>query len=160
MNKTVKDLVVGKEYIFIEANPKKDKDLNIVRATLKENKECERGWFPVFVERETQGEIFIMFNHEEAEKPLDDLLVIHVNSNYDKPEVNDKLEKLFGTWREPIGYVICDAESIDETITEYSNFLIKSLAKYEEKIREMTEDFSNKRKIYAEQIKWLNIIKF
>ena len=160
MKKTVKELEVGKEYIFIEANPKKNKDLNIVRATLKENKEGERGWFPVFVEKDTQGEIFIMFNHEEAEKPLDGLLVIHVNSNYDKPEVKEPLEKLFGTWREPIGYVICDSESIDETITEYSNFLIKSLAKYEEKIREMTEDFSNKRKIYAEQIKWLNIIKF
>ena len=160
MKKTVKDLLVGKEYIFIEANPDKEKDLNIVRATLKENKETERGWFPVFIEKDTQGEIFMMFNPEEAEKPLDDLLVIHVNSNYDKPEVNEKLEKLFGTWAKPIGYVICDAESIDETITEYSNFLIKSLARFEERIREMTEVFNNRKANYMGQIKWLNIIKF
>lgn len=160
MNKIVKDLLVGKEYIFIEANPDKEKDLNIVRATLKENKESERGWFPVFIEKYTQGEIFIMLNHKEAEKPLDELLVIHVNSNYDKPEVNEKLEKLFGTWAKPIGYFICDAESIDETITEYSNFLIKSLAKYEERIREMMENFNNKIINYTEQIKWLNTTKF
>ena len=160
MKKTVKDLLVGKEYIFIEANPDKEKDLNIVRATLKENKETERGWFPVFIEKDTQGEIFMMFNPEEAEKPLDDLLVIHVNSNYDKPEVNEKLEKLFGTWAKPIGYVICDAESIEETITEYSNFLIKSLARFEERIREMTEVFNNRKANYMGQIKWLNIIKF
>jgi hypothetical protein len=35
MNKTIKELEVGKEYLFIEANPQKSKDLNVVRAILK-----------------------------------------------------------------------------------------------------------------------------
>lgn len=160
MNKTVKELEVGKEYIFIEVTPNKTKDLNIVKATLKENEECERGWFPVFIEKETQGEIFIMFNHEEASKKLDTLLIIHVDSNYDKPEVNEPLEKLFGTWMKPIGYIICDTESIEETIKEYETFLNNSLEAYSKKIQETTEDFKNKAKIYKKQIEWLENTKF
>ena len=160
MNKTIKELEVGKEYIFIEANPQKSKDLNVVRATLKENKEHEKGWYPVFIEKETQGEIFIIFNHEEASKKLDTLLVIHVNSNYDKPEVNEPLEKLFGTWAKPIGYNICDAESIEETINEYATFLNNSLEAYNKKIQDMQEDFKNKTKIYKKQIEWLETAKF
>lgn len=160
MNKTVKELVIGREYIFIEANPDKEKDLNIVRATLKENEKGKNGYNPVFIEKYTKGEVFFTIDFNEADKPLDSLLVVYVNSNYDKPEVNEPLEKLFGTWANPIGYFICNTESIDETITEYTNFLIKSLTKYEEKIRKMMEDFGNKKRNYIKQVDWLNETKF
>lgn len=157
MNKTVKELEIGKEYIFIEANPDKSKDLNIVRTTLTENGECKRGWFPVFVEKETQGEIFIMFNHEQANEPLNKTpLVIHVNSNYDNPEANETLERLFGTWAKPIGYIICDADSINVAINDYNKFLNDSLTKYEENIKNSMADFNNKKQLYKQQIEWLN----
>lgn len=160
MNKTIKELTEGKEYIFIEANPNKSKDLNIVKATLREKGKCERGYFPVFVEKETQGEIFVMLNNEQANKPLNNILVVNVNSNYDKPQVNEKLEALFGTFMNPIGYIICENENVQETIEQYSNFLTYSIKKYEERIKEMTKDMNNKKILYKQQITWLKQINW
>ena len=82
-------------------------------------------------------------------------LCIWVNSNYDKPETKEKLEELFGTAMNPIGYVICDAESIEETICQYSEFLTDSIRKYEDKINDMVEDLKNKRIMYCQQTAWL-----
>ena len=55
---------------------------------------------------------------------------------------------------------MCDAESIDETIQEYTEFLTKSLEAYHKKIKDMQEDLMNKTRIYTEQIKWLETTKF
>lgn len=160
MNKTIKELTEGKEYIFIEANPNKSKDLNIVKATLIKKGKNERGYLPVFVEKETQGEIFVMLNHEQADKPLNNILSVNVNSNYDKPQVNEKLEALFGTFMKPIGYIICENENVQETIEQYSNFLTNSIEKYEERIKEMTKDMNNKKILYKQQIAWLKQINW
>ena len=98
-----------------------------------------------------------MFNHEQANEPLNQTpLVIHVNSNYDNPEANVTLERLFGTWAKPIGYVICDADSINDTINDYNKFLNDSLTKYEENIKNSMADFNNKKQLYKQQIEWLN----
>lgn len=162
MNKTVKDLVVGNEYIFIETNPNKSKDLNIVRAILKSNDSPEgdppgRGWYPLFETTDKyKGEFFFIRNLEEGNEPLDMPLFIWVNSNYDKPEAKEKLEELFGTAMNPIGYTICDVSSVEETINQYAEFLVTSIEKYENKINDMMEDLKNKRTMYTQQIEWLN----
>lgn len=161
MNKTIKELKVGKEYIFIEANPQKSKDLNIVRAILKSCEKGDRGWFPEFeTNDELKGEFFFIHELKKTNSPLDEIMVIWVNSNYDKPEAKEKLEGIFGTMANPIGYVICDTESIEETINEYATFLNNSLEAYNKKIKDMQEDFRNKTKIYKKQIEWLENIKF
>lgn len=156
MNKTVKDLVAGNEYIFIETNPQKSKDLNIVRAILKSNEHSERGWFPLFeTNDEYKGEFFFMCEPSIENDLLNKPLFIWVNSNYGKPEAKEKLEELFGTMRNPIGYIICDPTHVEETIKQYSDFLTDSIKKYESKIKEMMEDLKNKRTLYVQQIEWL-----
>ena len=155
MIQTVKELEVGKEYLFIEANPDKDKDLNIVRATLKDNKESHRGYFPEFIEKKTQGEIFFMLGPDEGDKPLNSILILHVNSNYDKPEVKEPLEELFGTWANPKGYIICDPDNVNHTLVEFHNFLLESLNKYQQRVNEAFADLSRKKDNYKKQIEWL-----
>jgi len=156
MNKTIRELEVGKEYIFIEANPHKSKDLNIVRAILKSYNKSERGWLPEFeTNDELKGEFFFIHELNKTNKPLNEIMVIWVNSNYDKPEAREKLFELFGTIREPIGYIMCDADSVEETINQYSNFLIDSINKYQDKIEEMIKDLDAKREIYKQQMNWL-----
>ena len=158
MEKTVKDLIVGKEYIFIEANPQKSKNLNIVRAILTScDRNEKRGWFPAFETNDSlKGEFFFIQEIMKENEPLNSILFIWVNSNYDKPEAKKKLEELFGTMRNPIGYIVCDAESVEETIKQYSDFLNDSIIKYQNKINEMIEDLNNKKIIYPQQIEWLH----
>ena len=161
MNKTIKELEVGKEYIFIEATPNKTKDLNVVRAILKSCEKGDRGWFPEFeTNDELKGEFFFIHELRKTNSPLNEIMVILVNSNYDKPEAKEKLEGIFGAMANPIGFIMCDAESIDETIQEYTEFLTKSLEAYHKKIKDMQEDLMNKTRIYTEQIKWLETTKF
>ena len=137
MNKTIKELEVGKEYIFIEATPNKTKDLNVVRAILKSCEKGDRGWFPEFeTNDELKGEFFFIHELRKTNSPLNEIMVILVNSNYDKPEAKEKLEGIFGAMANPIGFIMCDAESIDETIQEYTEFLTKSLEAYHKKIKE------------------------
>ena len=156
MNKTIKELEVGKEYLFIEANPQKSKDLNVVRAILKSCEKGDRGWFPEFeTNDELKGEFFFIHELRKTNSPLNEIMVIWVNSNYDKPEAKKKLEETFGTLANPIGYIMCDADSIDGTINQYSNFLIDSINKYQDKIEEMIKDLDAKREIYRQQINWL-----
>lgn len=161
MNKTIKELEVGKEYLFIEANPQKSKDLNVVRAILKSCEKGDRGWFPEFeTNDELKGEFFFIHELKKTNSPLNEIMVIWVNSNYDKPEAKEKLEGIFGTMANPIGYIMCDAESIEETINEYATFLNNSLEAYNKKIKDMQEDLKNKTKIYKKQIEWLETAKF
>lgn len=156
MNKTIKELEVGKEYIFIEANPQKSKDLNIVKAILKECDKGPRGWIPEFETNDSlKGEFFFIHDLKKTNEPLNEIMVIWVNSNYDKPEAKEKLEEIFGTTMNPKGYIMCDADSIEETINQFSVFLIDSISKYQDRIEEMIKDLDAKREIYKQQVNWL-----
>ena len=104
---------------------------------------------------EYKGEFFFMCEPSIENDLLNKPLFIWVNSNYEKPEAKEKLEELFGTMRNPIGYIICDPTHVEETIKKYSDFLTDSIKKYESKIKEMMEDLKNKRILYAQQIEWL-----
>ena len=157
MNKTIKELEVGKEYLFIEANPQKSKGLNVVRAILKSCEKGDRGWFPEFeTNDELKGEFFFIHELRKTNSPLNEIMVILVNSNYDKPEAKEKLEEIFGTMANPIGYIMCEPGNFEDTIKQYSDFLTDSIEKYENRINEMVEDLKNKRVIYKQQVEWLN----
>ena len=160
MKCNIKQLEVGKEYVFLRSIVKQKQDIPIYHGTLVEldGGNCITALFHIHEFSDHEVFCYRTVNNpyigDRSDEILDKPVCFYLNSDKDEDLEN-------AMCRRGVGFIISD--SVQSAINEYSEFINWSVEEYQKKIDKADEydkssmiaDLEAKKKIYKEQIDWL-----
>lgn len=160
MKCNIKQLEVGKEYVFLRSIVKQKQDIPIYHGTLVELESGNIVSALFHIHEFSDHEVFCYrtinnpYIGDCSDEILDKPECFHMNADEDENLENAMCEM-------GIGFIISDSEK--NAIKEYHDFMEWSLSEYQKRIDKADEydkpsmiaDLKAKRKIYKEQIEWL-----
>lgn len=176
-NFTIKDIEVGKEYVFIESDPDQSEDIKVLHCTCIYKDEYNPAGklmmvkFTVREYPEGANEAFTykIINNPYAKADIDDNLfekLTWLDSNKDMDKEESAIYTYLHRWKSvnggsrfyfPRGFMF--GRTDDEAIQNYKNFLDLSLVEHQNKIDEEIRVLNLHKENFAKQINWLNIHK-